>query len=541
MPGRSVQAAERRTHKIAVCVDQGRLLAGLRAAFGNGYAALTELMQNARRASAAFIAVDYDGRAQRLSVRDDGVAIGDWQGLFTVGESGWDAPGASDERAFGRGLLHSLYSARRCTVRSGDAMLDFDTGAALRQVPIDVLLTASSGHTVVTLEGVALPELDRRMEALARAFPVAVVYNGFALPRPLAVDAKAYVTTAIGQVHVAGLDDGRAAASILLMLQGQLVYGDAQLDGDGNVVHLDPRRFYARLPERDALVDEAGALRAVQAVVKAIWRARLEQAKRTLPGDVFVARFFDAAATWGADDLLADLPSLPGQLFARITGYPIQAGCGRAPYLQALPGLVRRQQFASGQLRAVMLPEAQRDSFVYWMFAWTRQLLVLTRTWGLAAGHWLWDYVPDLEARPVEVEIVGERARAPLAGQCVALDVILCRAYRVRVAGFAVAELTEQAMAWRGRRRAAAVIIVPDGEHGGAAVEQCASYIDEDDRPRPELAAQDRDALASLIRRLRAHGDGCRFLPVPPPAPPALDPNGEDPFGGWQFRAPTGV
>jgi hypothetical protein len=524
MSGPSGETAQRpRRHHIAVCVNQARLLASLRYAFTQRYAVVTELMQNARRANATVVAVDYDGRAQRLTVRDDGVGIGDWQSLFTVGGSGWDGPGARAEPAAGVGFLHSLYAARRCTVRSRGALIAFDTAAALRQQAIAVQPAPPIAHTVVMLDGVALPELDRRMAALASAFPVAVVYNGAVLPRPLALDARPYKTTTIGQVHVAGLDDGKAAASILLVLHGLLVYGDARLDGDGNVVHLDPRRFHARLPERDTLVDEAGTLRAAEAVLKALWRARLEEAKRTLPGDVFVTRFFAAAATWGADDLLVGVPSLPGRLFARITGYPIQEGYGTAQYLQALPGLVRREQFASGQLRAVMLPEARSDNFAYWMFARANELLVLTCTWGLAAGHWLWDYVPDLDARPVEVEILGEHARAALAGQRVAPDVILCRAYRVRIAGFEAAEFTAQAMAWRGGDGAQALILVPDGEHGGAAVEQCSSYVDEDDRPCPELAARDRDALAGLIRRLRAQGDGCQLLPAPRRA--ALDPD----------------
>ena len=367
--------------------------------------------------------------------------------------------------------------------------------------------------------------------------PIAVGVNP--LPRPLALDAKPYRATAIGQVHVAGLDDGHATASVLLVLQGLLVYGDAQLDRDGNIVHLDPRRFHARLPRRDALIDEAGVLHLVEAVLKATWRARLEEAKRMLPGEVFVMRFFNAAATWGAGDLFADVGLLPGRLFARITGYPIQEGYGPATYLQALPGLVRREQFASGQLRAVMLPETRTDSFAYWMFARAKGLLVLTRSWGLAEGHWLWDYVPTLDTQAVEVEILGEHARATLSGQWIAPQVVLCRAYRVRISGHDVAELTEQAMAWRGKHGREALIIVPDGEHGGAAVAQCSSYIDEDDRAYPELAAQDCDALADLIRRLRAQGDACRFLPAPRRAWRAIDPEERPvPGRGWQSGTP---
>lgn len=357
--------------------------------------------------------------------------------------------------------------------------------------------------------------------------------------RPLAPDAKHYVATPIGQVHLAGLDDGQASASLLLLLRGSLVYGDARLDCDGNTVHLDPRRFHARLPARDALVDETGALRVVEAVLKAMWRARLEEAKRTLPDELFVTRFFNAAATWGAGDLFADVGLLPGRLLARITGYPIQEGYGPTPYLQPLSGLVRREQFASGQLQAVMLPPAQTDNFAYWMFARANGLHVLTRCWGLAEGHWLWDYVPELDAQPAEVEIVGEYARATLRGQWIAPHIILCQAYRVRIPGQGVAQLTGQAMAWPGRPGGEALIIVPEGEQSGGAVAQCSRYIDEDDRLRDDLAAHDRAALAGLIRGLRAQRDNAASAPR---AWRELDPAVEH-GPGWpsHTRCPDGV
>ena len=489
--------------QIAVSINQGRLLAGLRAAHADRSTVLTELLQNARRANASHVAVDYDARARTLTVRDDGVGIDDWQTLFTLGESGWDATPARDEHAFGVGFMTCLYSARRCTVRSRDRIVAFDTAAALQLEPIAVRPAPFSARTVVTLEGVLLPDLERRVALLASAFPIAVTYNGARLPRPLAVDAKAFVATTVGQVHLAGAEDGRAASSLLLVLQGTVVYGDARLDRDGNVVHLDARRFQARLPSHDVLVDETLVLQQVEAVLKAMWRARLDEAKRTLPEDVFVARFFNAAVTWGATDLCADIPLIPGDLFARITGYPTYEGFGPTSCLQPLPGLIPRDQFESGRLQAVMLPGAQKETFAYWMFAQAMEFLVLTRAWGLAEGHWLWEYVRPLDVQPAVVEILGERARATLHGQWVATDVVLCAAYRVHIQD-QVAEFTEHAMAWCGSDGEEELVIVPDGEQSGAAVLQCSSYVDADEHRRGELAAQDRDALARLIRRLRA-------------------------------------
>ena len=296
--------------------------------FCSRYSVVTELLQNARRAKASRVAVDYDPATQTLAVRDDGIGIADWQKLLTVGEPGWDASVVRDEHASGTGFVRSLYAAKRCSVHSRGRKIAFDTADALRQRPIAVRDAPAGVETCVALEGVLLPEFARRMVAIASAFPVPVICNGSLLPRPFALDAKPYLATAIGQVHLAGSEDGRATTSLLLVLQGILVYGDPSLDRDGNVVHLDPRRFRARLPDRDMLLDEAEVVRQVEAVLKALWRSGLTEAKRTLAKEVFVARFFAAASTWGASDLFADVPLLPGHLFARIAGYPVHEGCG---------------------------------------------------------------------------------------------------------------------------------------------------------------------------------------------------------------------
>ena len=489
--------------RIAVCVNGAKLLAALRYAFTNKYTVVTELMQNARRAKASFVAIDYDARAHRLTVRDDGVGIADWQKLFTVGESGWDPATANDEHAFGVGFMKSLYSARRCTVRSRDRMIVFDAARALQQADIEVDTVAPIAETVVRLEGVALEELDHRMETLASAFPIPVIYNGRALARPLALDARQFVATGIGDVYLAGTEDGKAVSTTLLVLQGLVVSGDPRFDREGNIVHLDPRRFLARLPDRDMLIDEDDAVKQVDATLKAMWRARLTEAKRTLPSEAFVTRFFEAAVRWGATDLFSDVPFLPGRLFAQIVGYPVQEGYGDARYLQALSGLVRWEQFRSGELKAAVLPETDAENFPYWMFAKAKGFVVFTRSWDVAEKHWIWEYVQELEDDRLEVEIVGEQLRAALDGQWIAPEVVLCQAYRVRL-NREVAELADEAMYWTGRRGDEALILVPDGEARGAAVEQCSSFLDQDDHWHDELLEADREALATLIRRLRA-------------------------------------
>lgn len=488
---------------VAVCVNGPNLIAALRYAFTNKYTVVKELMQNARRARARFVAIDYDAQAQTLAVRDDGNGITDWQKLVTVGESGWPAETVRDEHAFGVGFMKCLYSAHRCSVRSGERMVAFDTAQALQQVAIEVQRVPPSTQTIVRLEGVVLEELEQRMAGLASAFPLPVIYNGHRLPRPLAIDALPFEATAMGAVHLAGVEDGKAVRSTLLVLQGFVVAGDPRFDRETNIVHLDARRFLARLPDRDVLLDEGAVTRQVEVALQALWRARLEEAKRTLPGERFVTRFFEVAATWGATDLFADVPYLPGRLFARIVGYPVQTEEGTRSYLEPLAGLLGWEQFRSGALRAVVLPALDAEHCAHWMFAKAKELLAFTRSWTVTEKHWIWDYVRELEGDRIEVEVVGERVRAPLPGQWIAPEVVLCTCYRIRLHG-EVAEFTDEAMYWIGQDGRDDLILVPDGEVQGVAVEQCSSFIDEDDHWHGAYAAADRDALAMLIRRLRA-------------------------------------
>jgi hypothetical protein len=231
---------------------------------------------------------------------------------------------------------------------------------------------------------------------------------------------------------------------------------------------------------------------------------RLEEAKRTVSSDAFVMRFFEAAVTWGATDLFADVPLLPGRLFARIAGYPIQEGYGDARYLQALPGVLHQEQFRRGELKAVVLPATEVESLPYWMFAKAKGFIVLTRAWGVADNHWIWQHVMELEDHSPQVEVIGAQSHSKLEGQWVSPEVVLCQAYRLRIDGDVV-ELSDEAMVWGGMSGDDQLVLVPDGERSGSAVEQCSSYLDEDDHWRGELVDRDRDALAKLIRRLRSN------------------------------------
>ena len=68
---------------------------------------------------------DFVPETKTLTVRDDGCGIGDYQALFTLAESGWDAETIENEMPFGLGFLSALFSCQHLEVESkgGPAIL----------------------------------------------------------------------------------------------------------------------------------------------------------------------------------------------------------------------------------------------------------------------------------------------------------------------------------------------------------------------------------------------------------------------------------
>ena len=167
--------------QIQVRINEEGALRNQRYAFTDRFTLVSELLQNARRAGATHIEVDYDAAAQLLRVQDDGSGLEDFQKLLSFNETGWDESTRVEERPFGVGFSKCLYAATRCVVASGRQRVDFDTDAALGKALIDVEQVAETeavAGTCVTLHGVDLPDLAFRVEGLCLGFPVPVLFNG---------------------------------------------------------------------------------------------------------------------------------------------------------------------------------------------------------------------------------------------------------------------------------------------------------------------------------------------------------------------------
>jgi hypothetical protein len=491
--------------ELTLRINEGNVIRNLRYAFTDRYTVITELLQNARRSGSPSVSVDYDQSMRRLVVRDAGCGIDDFQDLFSIAESGWSQTIIDSDHPFGLGFMQCLYAASRATVRSRDQYIAFSTADVLSQLPVTVVSCPFFQGTEVQLDGIDLPDLGARMAHMVAGFPIPVIFNGAVIARPYALDAMPFQHIDIGDVYLCGITHGSATRSSLIFLQGILVSGNLLYADWNNVIHLDSRRFLARLPDRHSLIDAPVHERAIDDALRTVWRDHLVQQKTALDAAEFVKACFDAAKTWRLLDLLDDVPLLPASLFDRISDYPYQEGDGDRDYLCPFATAVTREQIESGAVPLIELDSPDEENMPIWMYARAKGL-VLFHDPGLSAKHWVHARVRSMNDVVVQVFLHDEGVRAEFDGQWISPTVVLCRAYTLELAGDSV-EIESDAMYWQ----QTGLLVVPVGENTGHAVRQVSNYMGEFDHFEEGYLDADIDALAHLIRLLRAT-DPCQAL-----------------------------
>jgi len=485
--------------QIQVRVNEEGALRNQRYAFTDRYTLVTELLQNARRAGATRIDVDYDAATQRLSVTDNGHGIGDFQKLLVFNESGWDDSTQQHEHPFGIGFSKCLYSASRCIIRSGDRFVDFSTADALTKRMIDVHLD-TRGHiegTQVELYDTNLSYLSDHIGPLCAGFPVEVVYNGKPLDHPYAANRLETIRSALGDIHLAGATSGNHTKDTLVFLQGFRVYSPYHYSpARVNVVHLDPERFMARLPDRDKLIDETDQIKLIDAEIRHQWRSILEVAKYQLLPRQFVDRYYDAMWTFGHLDLLNDLDALPRGVCAAIARYPIQQTESEDDHLDHDVEPPDRQDIEDGKAVLIDLDDVTEDNAAHWMYARAKDFLVF-KPFRLDSGHWVHAKVRNLSTETLGLEPTGPQIHSRFDGIWVSANLVLCETVRLRIGQDAV-DIADNAVLHGG------VLFVPANETSGWVVRQISTYVDESEQYRDYELDTDMEALVDLLRRLRS-------------------------------------
>jgi hypothetical protein len=487
--------------RVQVRVNERGALRNGRFAFTNKLTLVSELLQNARRAGATQVIVEHDPSAERLTVIDDGCGIDDFQRLLTFNESGWDEHTIQSEHAFGLGFSKCLYAARRVVVTSRGQRLAFNCDEALDQAELEVVAApdADPKLTSVVLEGVDLPQLDQHIDRITSGFPLPVVYNRVPQARRHSLAAKPYTTTDIGSVYLWGTDTGEPATATVLYLQGLLI---GSLDrhfywdhGNVDVVHLDPSRFMARMPDRAELIDADEQAKLIGAAIRQQWLEVLEDRKRTMPPAEFVERYYTVARRQSLLDVFDEVPVVPRQACSLVVDYPNTADEQDA-YLQSPAKHPTREEVEIGSIRlAAFSPYEKDESHATLMYARAAGL-TLVHLYLLGENHWVARSLRDLNSEEVAVIPIGIGVRERFDGIYVCEQLQLCERLDIRH-GADVVTITDDALFHDD------AIYYPEECRGGAVVKQISAYTGEYDHFDDTACEEDMRRLDRLVRTLR--------------------------------------
>ncbi|WP_253734419.1 ATP-binding protein [Methylomonas sp. ZR1] len=485
------------TNEVAMKVNPTNLVNSLRFSFTNKTAVLGELIQNARRANATTVVINFCPETRTLQVLDDGCGIDSMATLLTVAESGWDADVIAHEHPFGIGFLSALFACRHISVISKSGSIDVETDHILAFKPVTITpIEDWNGITCITLQDVALEmgQIAATLKRLVRGFPVPVLFNDQLLERSCALDSGLiFVDTEIGVIYLHGMDqpDG-AQYEFDVYLQGLPIYSSHSYTSHRHIIHLDSAGFHARLPDRDKLVDEADVVKRVKAVLAKAIEQRFIQMKATLSAEEFVG-FYDMLRHWELLRLLNDVPVVPPEALRELIAYPVCDTEVFDNFEQRPEKAMTRADIVARGIVSID-DDIKQDGAARFMFAWSRNYLLYHGS--LDKGHWLHSLVRHLKDEELVIETVNESHQAQFQGDWCWVYVRFCDAYRIRL-GQDIVEIRDEAC-YQGQENADD-IIVPKGDCSAQVLQQMASFRSEYDEFQESTFESDSDAFIAFV------------------------------------------
>lgn len=507
--------------KVRLEVHEGNFVHHLKHAFTNKTTFLAELMQNAYRSGSEAVWLDCDASSGTLTVTDRGSGVNQMQNLLTAFESGWDGNIKSQLKPFGLGFLAALHAARHVSVESRGKKLAFDTDDALdfRDIPVVTSDYIGAG-TVIRLSGLSVTpsEITQAVQQYAQGFPIDVFLNGERLPRPHATDTIAMVATSIGMVSVTGIhrpfESNRYWQPIskdkVVYLQGIEVYETyTSSRAAANIVHLDPARFFARIPDRDKLVDENLVIEQIDKVIVEQARAYLMAERQRLGDASFINAHFETLRELSLHDITNSIDYLPAEMLM-VAGAP-HAHSDWYNCSGYKGAAVHRSDVAAGKI--VLIDEAMSEDL-----AGTAALHLLAHLKGwlipfrhkFKDEHWANDHIVDascyetvekVKVTPSGLEPTTESFRGWFGA-----EVAFCQSVTIEYEGHK-AEVDDMIVSFGN------MLYVPAGAGPGCAAAAVVQACDYDTESGLDEAGLEDDAahLAAIIN-LRRSGDACQLL-----------------------------
>lgn len=322
-------------------VSRDGVLRALRAQFTSSTAFLPELLQNARRAGASRVLVDWDAERNVLIVNDDGCGIWDFGNLVVAYQSGWSSETTFRENPIGVGLFAALLASDELIVHSLDRRMVLDERRLARGA-IAVTAASSRPGTEVRL---LLKEPLRRLTDdwlkfltdLVKGFPIPVYFNGQGISRPHALDSRLlFRETDIGTLHLSGWEECQPRSAVLvpiLYCQGLPLRRISHPSSTTDVLHVDITRFAARAPDRDVLLNPEESDAAIVKSIKAQWQVRLRQRQTELSPLEFADKYWRMCVAFKVNELLIGAP-VTGSMLSRYVAPQDAVDCDAAQILR---------------------------------------------------------------------------------------------------------------------------------------------------------------------------------------------------------------
>lgn len=423
-------------------VNEKALVNNLRFAFTNKHTVIAELMQNSRRSGATSIEINFEEKGKAgsfgtLTVKDNGCGITDFSVLVNVAETGWNEDIIAEEKPFGMGWLSALFGAKQVTVISGDKQICVKTEDVLnfQEFHVEPASIPTKKGTIVIMEGfdMNLYSVDQEVKKYATGFPVEIIYNGTTLPRKHAINETSllWVDTQIGKISISSNDENIFLNDLNIYLQGICVnhvqnpFG--YWDRNSTVVHLDPKKFTARMPDRDTLINYNDVRLQIQKTIKQEWRKILEAKKQSIDPKEFVDKYWNVASQSGNLDVMNDVPYLPGSVVNDIEMAPYNVENDRGLEYISPGSIISKEEVISGEVILCENIEEMLDgqNYVANLFAFHKEWKYVMGD--LPAKHWAKEYIVDLtDNDDFGFEIIGSGKEQMFSGAWAYCNIVLC-------------------------------------------------------------------------------------------------------------------
>lgn len=515
---------------VQLQVNQAKLVQNLALAFSSKTTFIAELMQNARRAGASEIHLDYkviEGADKKttvtLVIQDNGSGIQDWQDLLSLADSGWDNTIQAQERPYGVGFFSCISSAMHVKVESGQHKLEFDRDYVMQMQSICV---QSSDETVagtrITLSGLPLDgyAVTRAVQTYSRGFPVKVVLQGTETNRDECEEAlKARVSEFEAVVAIDGLGlcaFRKPSSQWSLARQDMSLYllGIPVLRGSNSevIVHLDPTRFPARLPDRDQLIDQDEKVAYIRRIVQGWWLSYMATLKTSLSIEALWEKYPAVAAEMLSNGMLDDIDRVPGKV---ISSVPRLAVTSWSESWSSPTEWISRQSIEDGTIvlcKGLCSYHAGKHALTHeiaYHHGWSRLKMSVSPT------HWLNSRMVDLEdgIEDVEVDYVS-KASDSIYLDGVDVTVHLVDAVRLQWKGYEATITDTSVMFFDDDAGQDGTLIVPPESGSWDAIDKISSFYDGGDYTDEDYMESGRKELEQLLMVLRGASPAASLMTI---------------------------